>query len=163
MLNNAILGNLLLIGFLFFSENSQAQTTGTDTIVVDLSNDGKKKAIQNATEVTPVLDLGAMRNQAKEDSIKIAKIQKEKEDVEKKRMEELREKRQKEKDEKEKELKALAEKRKMEKVAREKELEDKKKEKELAAALQKKKDKLAEKAKIKEEETGGEVNEESSN
>ena len=145
MLNKTILFKLLFFILVLASLETSAQTPQIDTIVVDLATDTLKKKNK---EVTPTLNLDALRNAALADSARMVAIAKEKKEAENKKVEELKAKRKIEKEEKEKQLKALAEKRKLEKEVREKALAEKKAKRQAEERKKKEEKKLAkEKAK----------------
>jgi mannose-6-phosphate isomerase-like protein (cupin superfamily) len=129
MLKNLRLLSCIAIFSVLYTLPANAQSGQIDTIVVDLVSDTTKK---KASELRPTLNLDALRKAAREDSIAIANMAKEKEAAKQKSMEELKAKRLLEKEKKEKQLKELAEKRKIEKEAREKAFAKKKAKKEEA-------------------------------
>lgn len=128
---------LLCAVFLIINGQQVAAQTGQiDTIVVNLSGETDSAKQQNTAEPTPTLNLAALRNQAKEDSMRNAKLAQEKEKAEKERLAALKAKKRAEKELKEKEK---AEKTAAEKLAKETAAKKKAEKERLAAIAEKKK------------------------
>lgn len=148
MLKKTILFKIMFVILFFACKKTFAQTPQIDTIVVDLAKDTIKK---KSKDQTPTLNLEALKNAAKADSIKMAEIAEAKKASEAKKLEDLKLKRLQEKEAKEKKQRELAEKRKLEKEAREKALAEKKALRQAEEKKKKEEKKLA-KAKAKEKQ-----------
>lgn len=122
MLKSKILGRIIIIASLFVCTNVAAQTMQIDTIFVDMATDSIKKIKK---ELTPALDLSALRKASREDSVKKAQLALDKKALEEQKLKKIKAKRLQEKEEKAKKSKLLAEKRKIEKAEREKALAEK--------------------------------------
>lgn len=123
---------ILLVFLTLLSDKLSAQTGQIDTIIVNLTSDTNPKTPATTKEPTPVLNLGALRTKAREDSIRIAQIALEKEATEKEQIAAIKEKRKEEKALKEKAQKELAEKKKIKKAEKKNIAEAKKAEEKLA-------------------------------
>ncbi len=123
-----ILFKLLLSLSIFICVRSTAQIQQIDTIVVDFAKDtlGKEKK-----EITPTLNLSALRQAVKQDSLDKVRIAQEKKEALKKKQAAQQEKKRKEKLAKEKQREELEEQKRKEQEVRAKALADKKKQKAL--------------------------------